>query len=190
VFSRRELLKKILFSLAAGAVEAGRASSSDAQSSPIKTNVLRPPGAVKEDLFAAKCIRCGRCVEACPYNSIKMLDIRAGFFAGTPVIYPQDIPCYLCMKCVEVCPTGTLQKVKQSEVRMGLAVIDHTLCITWKLQALCRTCYNVCPYKETAIKLDQLRPVVVEDKCVGCGLCVHGCPLPTKAIRIEPIYSF
>ena len=28
--------------------------------SPVHENVLRPPGAVGEDLFASKCIRCGR----------------------------------------------------------------------------------------------------------------------------------
>ncbi|WP_167348297.1 4Fe-4S binding protein, partial [Thermosulfurimonas dismutans] len=37
-------------------------------SSPIKTNVLRPPGAIPEDFFASRCIRCGRCAESCPYR--------------------------------------------------------------------------------------------------------------------------
>jgi len=32
--------------------------------------------------------------------------------------------------------------------------------------------------------------VVVEDKCTGCGLCVHACPMNPKAINVEPIYSF
>ncbi len=158
--------------------------------SPVKVNHLRPPGAVPEEIFPAKCIRCGRCAEICPYRSIKILDVRYGVFAGTPLIEVEKIPCYLCMKCVEICPTGTLRPVAQDEVRMGVAVINHRQCVTWLGIALCRTCYNVCPFKEKAIHLDQLRPVVDEKYCTGCGLCTHGCPVNPKAINIEPVYSF
>ncbi len=158
--------------------------------SPVKVNHLRPPGAVPEEIFPAKCIRCGRCAEICPYRSIRVLDVKYGVFAGTPLIEVEKIPCYLCMKCVEICPTGTLRPISQEEVRMGVAVINRRQCITWRGIALCRTCYNVCPFKEKAIHLDQLRPVVDEKYCTGCGLCTHGCPVNPKAINIEPIYSF
>ncbi len=94
------------------------------------------------------------------------------------------------MKCVHVCPTDTLQRIRQEETRMGTAVLNRRACITWQGQTLCRTCYNVCPFKEKAIHLDQLRPVIDEKYCAGCGLCVHGCPLIPKAINIEPTYSF
>ena len=168
----------------------GVAQAGPLLSSPVKVNRLRPPGAVPEELFPAKCIRCGRCAEICPYRSIKILDVRYGVFAGTPLINVEEIPCYLCMKCVEVCPTGTLRPISQEETRMGLAVINRRRCVTWLGQALCRTCYNVCPFKEKAIHLDQLRPVVDERFCTGCGLCTHGCPVNPKAINIEPIYAF
>jgi len=161
--------------------------------SPVGVNRLRPPGAVPEDVFAGKCIRCGRCVEVCPYHSIIPLDARSGVYAGTPLIYAEQIPCYLCMKCVQVCPTGTLKNISQEETRMGLAVIEKYSCITWRGEALCRTCYNVCPFKEKAIHLDQLRPVVDEKYCTGCGLCTHGCPITVspgkKAINIKPIFA-
>lgn len=160
--------------------------------SPIKTNRLRPPGAVSEEIFAGKCIRCGRCVEVCPYRSIIPLSIRYGVWSGTPVVLVEDVPCYLCMKCVEVCPTGTLIKIGQTETRMGLAVVNKMVCVAWTGETLCRTCYNVCPYKERAIRLDELRPVVDEKYCTGCGICTHGCPISLdgggKAINIEPIY--
>ncbi len=162
-------------------------------SSPVALNRLRPPGAVAEDIFAGKCIRCGRCVEVCPYRSIIMLDIRAGVFAGTPLVEAEKIPCYLCMKCVEVCPTGSLQPLGQQEVRMGLAVIDKFTCTTWSGLVLCRTCYDICPLKDQAIRLDELRPVIDEQNCTGCGMCTHACPVTTedgnKAVNIEPIYS-
>ena len=157
---------------------------------PVTTNHLRPPGAVPEEIFLGKCIRCGRCAEVCSYLSIKMLDARWGVHAGTPLIDVEEIPCYLCMKCVEVCPTGTLQKVKQSEVRMGLAVVNQRQCLSWKGEILCRSCYNACPFKEKAIYMkDQIMPVVDEKYCTGCGLCTKACPTKPKAININPIYA-
>ena len=196
--TRRNLLKLLSGALALLGLKGLMPQGAEARTlfkSPVLTNYLRPPGAVPEEIFPAKCIRCGRCAEVCPYKSIRPLDARSGVFAGTPMIDVTEIPCWLCMKCVEVCPTGTLRRVKQKEVRMGVAVIDKHACMTWKGEGLlCRTCYNVCPFKETAIKLDELRPVVVSDACVGCGLCAHGCPVTLdngkKAINIEPIYAF
>ena len=161
--------------------------------SPVTTNRLRPPGAVPEEAFAGKCIRCGRCVEVCPYRSITPLDIRAGIYAGTPLIHAEEVPCYLCMKCVDVCPTGTLARVSMEETRMGLAVINKFTCFSWKGMTLCRTCYDKCPFKDRAIRLEELKPVVEESACTGCGLCTHACPVTTadgqKAINIEPLYA-
>ncbi len=161
--------------------------------SPVTTNRLRPPGGVSEDLFPAKCIRCGRCVEVCPYRSIIQLDIRSGIHAGTPLIEAENVPCYLCMKCVDVCPTGSLAPVSQEQTRMGLAVVDKYSCAAWEGTTLCRTCYDKCPFPDKAIHLDQLRPIIETDHCTGCGLCTNGCPitLPNgrKAVNIEPIYA-
>ena len=161
--------------------------------SPVAVNRLRPPGAVPEEIFPAKCIRCGRCVEVCPYRSIFLLDIRAGINAGTPLVEAEKIPCYLCMKCVEVCPTGSLARIRQEETRMGLAVIDRFSCAAWIGTILCRTCYDKCPFANKAIRLDRLRPVIDESACTGCGICTHACPVTAKdggkAINIEPIYA-
>ena len=161
--------------------------------SPVATNRLRPPGAVAEELFAAKCIRCGRCVEVCPYRSIVMLDIRDGIHAGTPLIEAEKIPCYLCMKCVEVCPTGSLTRVSQAATRMGLAIINTFTCLAYEGITLCRTCYDKCPFVEKAIRLEQLKPVIDESHCTGCGICTNACPVTSadgrKAINIEPLYA-
>jgi len=161
--------------------------------SPVATNRLRSPGAVPEELFSSKCIRCGRCVEVCPYRSILMLDIRHGIHAGTPLIEAENIPCYLCMKCVDVCPTGSLTRIRQSETRMGLAVINTFTCLAYEGFTLCRTCYDKCPFVEKAIRLEQLKPVIDEQHCTGCGICTNACPVTTsdgkKAVNIEPVYA-
>ncbi|MFW2366820.1 MAG: 4Fe-4S dicluster domain-containing protein [Desulforhopalus sp.] len=189
---RRSLLTALLSCASLFTIYSNRVQAK-ALESPVTTNRLRPPGSVPEEIFPAKCIRCGRCVEVCPYRSIRMLDIRNGVHAGTPLIEVEHVPCYLCMKCVDVCPTGSLTRVSQEDTRMGLALVDKFSCAAWIGTTLCRTCYDKCPFPEKAIKLDQLKPVVETDHCTGCGLCTNACPVTLesgrKAINIEPIYS-
>ena len=146
---------------------------------------LRPPGAVAEDEFEKKCIRCRKCQEVCPYDSIKMGHAEWGLKMGTPFINPREMPCYLCMKCPEVCPTGALEPItKKEQVKMGKAIIDRTTCFAYN-GVLCRACYERCPIYREAITLEnEIYPVVHEDKCVGCGICENVCPAEPSAIIV------
>ena len=180
---RRELLATGLLLGAA----LGPAGEKKRSHGPVKRNRLRPPGAVREDQFLNRCIRCGRCAEVCPYRSIRILDVTHGVHAGTPLVEVEKIPCYLCMKCVEVCPSGALQPVPAEKAGMGLAHIDKELCWPYNGTALCRACYDACPLKDRAIKLERLLPVIIEEGCVGCGVCVKACPVePVRAVYVEP----
>ncbi len=95
--------------------------------------LLRPPGALEEKRFLASCIKCGQCVQVCPYHSLKLLDFLDGAGMGTPYLDAMKRGCYLCdlFPCVLCCPSGALKSdVQQIEqVEMGIAVVsDHDSC--------------------------------------------------------------
>lgn len=47
---------------------------------------LRPPSALADDKnFTAACIRCGQCVQACPYKMLHLASLLSSMEAGTPI---------------------------------------------------------------------------------------------------------
>jgi ferredoxin-type protein NapG len=91
--------------------------------------LLRPPGALDEDIFLASCIKCGQCLQVCPPQVIKLAGIGQGFGIGTPYIIPREGACILCsgLPCVLACPTGALAHELSlgKDAEMGLAVISN-----------------------------------------------------------------
>ena len=158
---------------------------------------LRPPGARAERDFAAACIKCGQCVQACPYHTLRLARAEDDAPIGTPYFVPRDIPCYMCsdIPCLAACPTGALAPDLKdiAKARMGLAVIDAESCLSW--QGLrCEVCYRVCPVKGQAISIRNhprqtskhalFVPVVHSQACTGCGMCEDACPTEQAAIRV------
>ena len=95
-----------------------------------EADLLRPPGAHGEKDFASRCVKCGKCMEACPYIAIKPARDDAGAAVGTPMIDARAQACRLCedFPCVEACPTNALRDIEtRSDVKMGVAVIDEDL---------------------------------------------------------------
>ncbi len=172
--------------------------------------LLRPPGARKEKEFIKMCIKCGLCVEACPYDTLKLAKPGDDKPLGTPYYIPRQTPCYMCddIPCVPACPTGALdiKSVTREQdgkrvfditmMRMGVAIVDIKDCIAyWGIQ--CDACYRACPLLDKAIYLEMRRntrtgkhakllPVVDPDYCTGCGLCEHACVTEKAAIRVLP----
>lgn len=144
---------------------------------------LRPPGAIAENKFRKACVRCGKCIEICPHDCLKL---DAAFWRAPllPVVEPADAPCQLCMKCPAACPTGALSHEcdQMEKAGMGRAYILVSRCLNHTGGAMCWTCYDRCPLRGRAIVLqDGLTPAVTED-CVGCGVCEHVCP--HKAVTV------
>jgi ferredoxin-type protein NapG len=158
---------------------------------------IRPPGALAEADFNARCIKCGQCVDACPYDTLKLATADAGIPIGTPYFIPRETPCYMCedIPCVPVCPTGALNHALEDidDSRMGLAVIDIENCLSW--QGLrCEICFRECPVQGQAITVEHhprriskhamFVPLVHSDACTGCGICEQACPTQKAAIRV------
>jgi len=166
-----------------------------------KINRMRPPGSINEELFVKLCIRCSRCIEACPFYTIKRSSTLTNGNIGTPYIYAEEKGCHLCMNCTEVCPTGAINAklTYYKDVRIGIAKVDENICLNHIYSryensdtfdgtaSLCSQCFNVCPLKFDAIYLkDQIIPTIT-DQCTGCGMCTATCPTkPNKAINIIP----
>ena len=98
---------------------------------------LRPPGAVEEERYLTMCIKCGQCLQVCPYDSILLEDYDGKAGVGTAYIAPLDRGCYLCeaFPCVLACPTGALDHEANviEKVHMGMAIIvNESACIALK----------------------------------------------------------
>ncbi len=73
---------------------------------------------------------------------------------------------------------------------MGLAFFDKSRCIPWYRHEDCLVCEEHCPTPDKAIKFDVREivshdgstrvvkfPYVIEDLCIGCGICETKCPI-------------
>ncbi len=162
---------------------------------------LRPPGALPEKDFLGTCIRCGLCVRACPFDTLRLVASGEEGAVGTPYFKAREVPCEMCddIPCVPACPTGALEPGLKNidDARMGLAVLsDQETCLNF-LGLRCDVCYRVCPLMDEAITLERglnertgrhamFFPVVHSDKCTGCGKCERVCVLEESAIRVFP----
>lgn len=163
---------------------------------------LRPPGALPEEQFTAACIRCGQCVQACPYDTLKPATLLSMVTSGTPYFVARQIPCEMCedLPCVAACPSGALDPALTdiNNARMGLAVlIDHENCLSWQ-GIRCDACHRICPLINQAITIERQRnertgkhakliPTVHSEYCTGCGKCEEACVLDESAIKVLPI---
>ncbi len=183
-YGRRDFFKDSVISVAKAAKEfSSHADAVPEKPAPaMRTDWLRPPGAVGEAIFLERCTKCSDCLKACPHESIVIHQ------DGTPVIFPDQMPCYLCddTPCIAACATEALLPIGSvNEARMGVAVINHRLCTAGQG---CHACVSKCPTDALTMDFDAQRLVVAVERCVGCGMCEHVCRTVNDhiAIRVTP----
>ena len=155
--------------------------------------LCRPPGAQAIHQFLGACIRCQKCIEACPNGVLVPSHIEDGIvtvrtprlnFSRSYIQLQGKLGwCDHCQeanggvaRCIQVCPSGALDAgldMSFEEMRLGRAEFDEETCLAWRLKG-CTICKNACP--TGAIEFDKHnRPYLVEEKCNGCGACEQAC---------------
>jgi NAD-dependent dihydropyrimidine dehydrogenase PreA subunit len=186
--SRRGFLAGML--AGAGAAIAVRGASG-------ATHPVRPPGSLPEEQFLQACIRCGECFQSCPNDVLQPMGFEHGLKGlWTPKVVANWAGCEsTCNNCGQVCPTGAIRALPIEEkrvARMGLAKVESN-CLPLAGQEACQLCVDECnaagyraiEFMRVHPTLDASgnpmegsgfsAPVVLADKCVGCGLCQTRC---------------
>jgi polyferredoxin len=189
--------RHVVASLASGllAVPFLRINPLQAMPSPL---LVRPPGAVDENRFLERCVRCGECMKVCLTNGLQPTLFEAGLEGiWSPVLVSRLGYCeYYCTLCGQVCPTGAIKELTAKEkvkVKIGLAFIDRNRCLPYALDEPCIVCEEVCPTPKKAIwfretktvtkagkEITLKQPVVDPGLCIGCGICENKCPVIDK----------
>ena len=165
--------------------------------------LIRPPGALPEDDFLGRCIRCGECMKVCIGNGLQPTFIAAGLEGMfSPRLKARTGYCeYNCTLCGQVCPTGALTKLtlaQKHNTKIGNVFFDKNRCLPYAKGIPCIVCEEHCPTPEKAIQFREAevlnsagdkvwvkQPYVIDKRCVGCGICETKCPLPGQsAVRI------
>jgi len=159
---------------------------------------VRPPGSVPEQQFLQMCIRCGECFKACPSDVLQPLGFQQGLEGlWTPQVVADWSGCASsCNACGQVCPTGAIRALpleEKRQTRMGLAIVNESTCLPFAGREACQLCVDEChaagyhaiEFTQVGTEVDgsgqpiegtgYLAPIVLDDKCVGCGLCQTRC---------------
>ena len=129
--------------------------------------LIRPPGALDEERFLGRCLRCGQCMRICPGNIIQPALFQAGvqglwsptvnFRIGSSGCLPN------CIACGQVCPTAAIRPLSldekkgqakfaaQGPMRIGTAFVDRGCCLPWAMDRPCLVCQELCPVSPKAI---------------------------------------
>src|ERR1039457_1950148 len=170
--------RKVLTGLAAGAATLPLLRANTGLSAEPHERLIRPPAALPENQFLARCIRCGECMKVCPNNALHPALTEAGWEGiWTPLLVPRVGYCEpSCTLCGQVCPTGAIWEFTSQEkawagvlsgpgadvrpIRLGTAFYDRGRCLPWAMTTACIVCEEWCPPSPKAVSL---RSVEVAD---------------------------
>lgn len=122
------------------------------------------------------CIGYGDCVNACPYNAIKICD---GIARIDPTI------CRACGLCVNTCPKHLIDLMPVHKTKATVlckngdkGAMTRKECKTGCIG--CMRCAKTC--EVGAVTVEGNRARVDYEKCIGCGKCTEVCPIKCIAL--------
>lgn len=130
------------------------------------SHMIHPPYAVANATYE-ECKTCdAMCVSVCEEKILKR-DAQ-----GVPFVDFSSNGCSDCHKCLESCIPNVLndpQRFIQAKARISMmSCMSHH-------NTICFSCKEPC--MENAIVFEGMfRPIIIPDKCTGCGYCVAVCP--------------
>ncbi len=157
--------------------------------------LIRPPGALAEKEFLSRCVRCGECMQVCIGNALQPTFLQSGLEGiFSPVLICRTGYCeFNCTLCGQVCPTGAIRQLELREkhkLKIGNAYFDKNRCLPYAKGIACIVCEEHCPTPQKAIvfnlvevvdqngkKVTVKQPYVLDDLCIGCGICENKCPV-------------
>jgi ferredoxin len=158
--------------------------------------LIRPPGALGEEQFVERCLKCGQCMRVCPTNVLQPAGLEHGLEAlWTPALNMRigTSGCQLnCVACGQICPTAAIRPLSLDEkrglgafavagpVRLGTAFVDRGRCLPWAMDKPCIVCQENCPVSPKAITTREQYSVLGRGKVKalqGDGLTLGGAAL-------------
>ena len=156
---------------------------------------ITPPGSKSVKDFYRRCTACQLCVAECPNNVLRpSTDLK--HFMQPELSYERGYCRPECTRCSELCPTGAIRKITKEEktqYHVGTARVNPDLCVV-EQGVECGNCARHCPAGAIRLVKDEAtgyrRPVVNEERCIGCGACENLCPArPISAITVNGRHS-
>jgi ferredoxin len=165
--------------------------------------VVRPPGALAEEDFLQRCIKCGQCMRVCPTNVIQPATLEAGLEGlWTPLLNFRvgTSGCQLnCIACGNVCPTSAIRPLSLDEklgrdkfaergpVRLGTAFVDQGRCLPWAMNKPCIVCQENCPVSPKAIYIREEFQVVRDGARTITAATADGLTLDGEALQANAL---
>lgn len=142
---------------------------------------LRPPWALEEEDFVARCTRCDRCIEACPTRILVRMD------GGFPGVDFSRGECTFCADCVSSCEPQALLRRDADAAPWAIVATIGEACLAVR-GVECRVCGESCPEAAIRFRLQLggvAQPVLDASGCTGCGACIGPCPTRAIAMRSD-----